>query len=61
MARVDLVIKVHNILKAENYHGKYQEKSCVSWKIQGEGISDAKIIWEGESVVIENQGGKTNE
>ena len=61
MARVDLVIKVQNILKAENYHGKYQEKSCVSWKIQGEGISDTKIIWEGESLVIENQAGKTDE
>jgi len=61
MARVDLVIKVQNILKAENYHGKYQEKSCASWKIQGEGINNEKIIWEGESVVIENQAGKTDE
>ena len=61
MARVDLVIKVQNILKAENYHGKYKEKSCASWKIQGKGISDEKIIWEGESVVIENQAGKTDE
>ena len=61
MARVDLVIKVQNILKAENYHGKYQEKSCASWKIQGEEISNDKIIWEGESLVIENQAGKTDE
>ena len=61
MARVDLVIKVQNILKAENYHGKYQEKSCASWKIQGEGISNEKIIWEGESLAIENQAGKTDE
>ena len=61
MARVDLVIKVQNILKAENYHGKYHDKSCVSWKIQGEGISNEKIIWEGESLAIENQAGKTDE
>jgi hypothetical protein len=61
MERVDLVMKVQNILKAEPYHGKYKEKSCASWKIQGDRISNEKIIWEGESVVIENQAGKTDE
>ena len=61
MERVDLVMKVQNILKAETYHGKYKEKSCASWKIQGERINNEKIIWEGESVVIENQAGKIDE
>ena len=61
MERVDLVMKVQNILKAENYHGKYKEKSCVSWKIKGEGISNEKIIWEGEAVVIENQAKEEDE
>ena len=61
MPRVDLVMKVQNILKAQKYHGKYKEKSCVSWKIQGQGINNEQIIWEGESVVIENQAGKTDE
>ena len=61
MERVDLVMKVQNILKAEPYHGKYKEKSCASWKIQGERINNEKIIWEGESVVIENQAGKIDE
>jgi len=61
MERVDLVMKVQNILKAQKYHGKYKEKSCASWKIQGQGINNEQIIWEGESVVIENQAGKTDE
>jgi hypothetical protein len=61
MERVDLVMKVQNILKAKTYHGKYKEKSCSSWKIQGERINNEKIIWEGESVVIENQAGKIDE
>ena len=57
MARVDLVMKVQNILQAKNYHGKYKEKSCPSWKIQGEKFNNKKIIWEGESVVIGDEAG----
>ena len=30
-------------------------------KIQGEKFDSKKIIWEGESIVIENQAGKTDE
>jgi len=52
---------VQNILQAKNYHGKYKEKSCASWKIQGDKIDNKKIIWEGESVVVENQAGKKDE
>ena len=51
--RVDLVNKIQNILKAKKYKGKYNEKSCVSWKIQGEPTDNNKIIWEGEAVVID--------
>ena len=62
LPRVDLVIKVQNILKATSYHGKYKEKSCSSWKIQGEKIDNKQIIWEGESVVIGDEaGGKEDE
>ena len=32
---------------------RYNEKSCVSWKIQGEPTDNNKIIWEGEAVVID--------
>ncbi len=57
MVRVDLVMKVQNILQAKKYHGKYKEKSCPSWKIQGEKFNNKKIIWEGESVVIGDEAG----
>ena len=33
--------------------GKYKDKSCVSWKIEGEPTDSNKIIWEGEAVVID--------
>lgn len=61
MKRVDLVMKIQNILKAKKNHGDYRGKSCVSWLIKGEGISNEKIIWEGEAVVIENQAGGKDE
>ena len=61
MKRVDLVMKIQNVLKAKKNHGDYKGKSCVSWLIKGEGISNEKIIWEGEAVVIENQAGKKDE
>jgi hypothetical protein len=53
MKRVDLVNKIQSVLKAKKYKGKYNEKSCVSWKIQGEPTDNNKIIWEGEAVVID--------
>ncbi len=51
--RVDLVNKIQNVLKAKKYEGKHNNKSCVSWKIQGEPTDNNKIIWEGEAVVID--------
>lgn len=51
--RVDLVNKIQNVLKAKKYKGKHNNKSCVSWKIQGEPTDNNKIIWEGEAVVID--------
>ena len=53
MKRVDLVNKIQSVLKAKKYKGKYKDKSCVSWVIQGEPTENNKIIWEGEAVVID--------
>tara|TARA_R110002020_G_scaffold143285_1_gene315514 strand:+ start:401 stop:1852 length:1452 start_codon:yes stop_codon:yes gene_type:complete len=62
LERVDLVIKIQNILKAKKNHGDYKGKSCVSWLIEfPEGLTNNKIIWEGESIEIENQAGEQNE
>ena len=60
MDRVDLVMKCINVLKARKKHGKYLNKSCVSWVIQGDKIEDNKIIWEGESIDIDD-GGENDE
>ena len=54
MDRVDLVMKCINILKAQKKHGKYLNKSCVSWSIQGNKNDDDKIIWEGEALAIDH-------
>ena len=37
--------KIQNVLKAKKYKGKHNNKSCVSWKIQGEPTDNNKIIW----------------
>jgi len=47
-----------NILKAKKQRGKYNNKSCVSWVIQGNLIEEGKLIWDGESIFI---GDKTGE
>ena len=52
LKRVDLVQKVQNVLKAKKNKGKYNNKSCVSWIINGEKTENHKLIWEGESVYI---------
>ena len=48
MERVDLVMKVQNILKAQKYHGKYKEKSCVTWRIKDADVKQEDMILEGE-------------
>ena len=58
LKRVDLVHKLQNILKAKKQRGKYNNKSCVSWVIEGNLIEEGKLIWEGESIFI---GDKTGE
>jgi len=58
LKRVDLVNKMINVLKAKKNRGKYEEKSCVSWEIQGPKASDKRIIWEGETIVIGDQAGE---
>tara|TARA_R100000988_G_C3898639_1_gene116374 strand:- start:226 stop:639 length:414 start_codon:yes stop_codon:yes gene_type:complete len=60
MDRVDLVMKCINVLKAQKKHGKYLNKSCVSWVIQGDKSEDNKIIWEGEAIDIDD-GGENDE
>jgi hypothetical protein len=60
MDRVDLVMKCINVLKARKKHGKHGQKSCVSWVIQGDKFEDNKIIWDGESIDIDD-GGENDE
>ena len=52
LKRVDLVQKVQSVLKAKKNKGKFNNKSCVSWIINGEQTDNHKLIWEGESVYI---------
>ena len=46
--RVDLVIKIQRILKAKKVHGKFENKSCVSWKIEDQKIEKEDLIIDGE-------------
>ena len=48
MERVDLVMKMQDILKAKKHHGKYLGKSCVSWKIENPELMQEDIILEGD-------------
>jgi hypothetical protein len=57
LKRQDLVHKVQTILKGEKDKGKYKNKSCVAWVINGEEVEDNKLIWEGESVYIGDSAG----
>ena len=57
--RVDLVLKMQDILKAKKDHGKYNNKSLVSWKIEDPDLPNEDLIIEGESV--EEIGGLIND
>ena len=59
--RVDLVHYIGKFLKAGKYKGKFDGKSCVSWKIEGKPIDDDKLIWEGECIVIDDAAKLENE
>tara|TARA_Y100001972_G_scaffold72606_1_gene88164 strand:- start:289 stop:690 length:402 start_codon:yes stop_codon:yes gene_type:complete len=48
LSRVDLVIKCQNILKAKKNHGKFENKSCVSWRILNQKVEIDDLIVEGE-------------
>ena len=48
LARVDLVIKCQNILKAKKNHGKFGTKSCVSWRLTNQSLDKEDLIVEGE-------------
>ena len=48
LLRVDLVIKCQKILKAKKNHGKFNNKSCVSWRILNHAVSTEDLIVEGE-------------
>jgi|TARA_A100001201_G_scaffold1853_2_gene4765 hypothetical protein len=47
LARVDLVIKCQQILKAKKNHGKFAGKSCVSWRILNRDVDKDDLIIEG--------------
>jgi hypothetical protein len=46
--RVDLAMKCQDILKANKKHGKFQNKSCVFWRIYDHDIDKEDLIVEGE-------------
>ena len=48
LKRVDLVLNIQDILKGKKVHGKYQEKSLVSWRIDNPDLENEDIILEGE-------------
>ncbi len=52
LPRVDLVLKVQRVLKAKKYHGKHDNKSCVSWKVEGQEVNKGALLIEGEYVEI---------
>jgi|TARA_R100001443_G_scaffold18657_6_gene29741 hypothetical protein len=54
VARVDLVIKCQKILKAKKNHGKFGEKSCVSWRILNQDLDKEDLIVDGEYEEITN-------
>tara|TARA_R100001129_G_C5180092_1_gene207522 strand:- start:249 stop:650 length:402 start_codon:yes stop_codon:yes gene_type:complete len=55
LERVDLVIKVQRVLKAKKVHGKFDNKSCVSWKIKNPTIDEDDLMIEGESKEITDE------
>ena len=55
LSRVDLVIKCQNILKAKKNHGRFDGKSCVSWRMLNQTIDIEDLIIEGEYKEITNE------
>ena len=55
LERVDLVIKIQDILQAKKDHGKYLGKSCPAWKINSPELPLEDLVIEGE--YIEETGG----
>ena len=55
LPRVDLVIKCQNILKAKKNHGKFENKSCVSWRMVNQTVEVEDLIVEGEFKEIVNE------
>ena len=45
---IKLILIIQTILKAKKNHGKYGEKSCVSWRMVGQKIDKEDLIIEGE-------------
>ena len=54
LPRVDLVIKCQQILEAKKNHGKFDKKSCVSWRVN-KTIDKEDLIVEGEYKEITNE------
>ena len=54
LPRVDLVIKCQQILKAKKNHGKFEGKSCVSWRILDQKVDVENLIVEGEFKELTN-------
>jgi hypothetical protein len=52
--RVDLVLKIQRVLKAKKNRGKFQDKSCVSWRIDSPDIDKEDITVEGDFKEITN-------
>ena len=48
MARVDLVLKCRNVLKAKKYRGKYKDHSCSTYKIENYNVDETHLIIDGE-------------
>jgi hypothetical protein len=55
LPRVDLVIKCQTILKAKKNHGKFNGKSCVSWRMINQAVDVEDLIVEGEYKEITNE------
>ena len=58
--RVDLVMKMQDILHAKKNRGKYLNKSCVAWKIECPELPTEDIVIEGE-YYEEGEGGLLND
>ena len=46
--RVDLVMKVQDVLKASKHRGKVNNKSCVSWRIENYKVEKDDLVIDGD-------------